>query len=356
MGVPGMSATYTIADYDSSVLPGGLHKDVGLMVHGALAVGWKLRVKGMIIRLISPNGQKTITVSASNKNIPYARYKKMISEHANPLLVPATDERAMDYADTMIQHERQVAKKREEERVGTQIETAMMEAVEKVEEVSSRKPTRPPLKERTQATRYVESETQMMAHRGQRRGYLSPTTNERKWSDGTVDFTCRSEGCDFSSESRGGISRHWRSHVSRGEEQAGLTSEQTYVTPPHEPIYNMSYTPRRERVNALSAVLAALDLNAMTAEELAEFVLNWQHEQSESGSRMAAEREEMTDGDILLRIRSLLDNGTYLNQQEEIENLKVQVADLDQAKCEAVATAQAAQERWTTLRSLMDED
>lgn len=152
-----------------------------------------------------------------------------------------------------------------------------------------------------------------------------------------------------------GIGSHWRRHVSRGEEQPAPKPNEMYVVPPHEPAYERTgYTPRRDRVSALAQVIAALDLEAMTAEELAEFVLDWQHSQSESGSRHAAEREELTPEDILNRIRTMLDNGTYLKQQEEIDALREERDILDAAVTAAEGRARDAQDRWDTLRSLMD--
>lgn len=329
-----MSTEYTLSNYTTRVLPNGLHKDAGVLAHAALAVGWKLYVKGIMIRLVSPDGSATITITASNKNIPWERYRRLIQKHANPLLLPKD------------------GKPETGEAILDRIEHAHRQAEAK--EVSA--PETPALTG-DGAARTVVSEAPMLAHRGQGKGYPSVTTNERKWSDGSIDYTCRSEGCDFASLDRRGVGPHWRSHVSRGEEQPAGVPTMTVDTPPHEPAYTKDgYTPRRERVSALAAVLAALDLAAMSAEELAEFVLNWQNTQSAEGGRLAAEREEMTSDDVLNRIRTLLDNGTYLRQQEEISTLRAEMNQLAEDCAEAQQEAQAAKERWDTLRSLMEDD
>ena len=369
-----MATTYDASTFDMSVLPGGLHRDAQALVHGALALGWKIMVKQIMVRLISPDGEHIITISASNKNIPYERYKREIHKYANPLLIPKNDKQVHAVATDAVKAENAVIAKRKEREAQKRAESEQRKAARKAK-VSGQKPAMAEAMERAMREvpaeaiaydeeghpdapgfgRYVVSEVPMMAHRGQGKGYPSPTTNERTWSDGTVDYTCRSEGCDFSVEKRMGVGSHWRSHVARGEEQPAPKPKETYVTPPHEPAYTHGYTPRRERVTALSRVLEALDLTAMTAEELAEFVLSWQHEQSEAGTRVAAEREEMTADDVLNRIRSLLDNGTYLAQQERITALEQDVQSLVQDVTVAQMEAQRAKETLATFRELVAE-
>jgi hypothetical protein len=362
-----MATTYDSSTFDISVLPGGLHRDAQSLIQGAVALGWKVQVKRIMATLISPNGDHTITLSASNHNIPYERHRRTIHKFANPLLLPKDDKAAEALARDSIKaqtaaHQTREQREAEDHRVleqrraarkATPIKDAFDRAAQKVSDQKL-----PPLvldKPALEGERYVVSEFPMLAHAGQKKGYISPTTNERAWSDGSVDYTCRSEGCDFATDDRSGVGRHWRTHVRAGEEQSVEQPRETYTVPPHEPIYQMGYTPRRERITALSRVLESLDLTAMTAEELAEFVLNWQHQQSESGSRMAAEREEMTSDDVLNRIRSLLDNGTYLAQQERITQLEQDVQSLVTDVTVAQTEAQRAKETLATFRELVAE-
>ena len=359
-----MATTYDASTFDMSVLPGGLHRDAQALIHGSLALGWKVMVKQIMVRLISPDGEHVITISASNKNIPYERYKREIHKYGNPLLVPTTDKQIHAVATDAVKAENAVIAKRKEREAQKRAEAEQRRAERKAKVSAQKLPADADEFERVlaadpqpqpEAERYIVSEVPMMAHAGQRKGYISPTTNERTWSDGTIDYTCRSEGCDFATDERHGVGRHWRTHVRAGEEKPADQPRDRFVTPPHEPLYQMGYTPRRERVTALSKVLEALDLTAMTAEELAEFVLNWQHEQSETGSRVAAEREEMTADDILNRIRSLLDNGTYLAQQERITLLEQDMRAMVNEVVAAQDEARRAKETLATFRELVAE-
>lgn len=354
-----MATVYTSATFSKDVVPNGLPREAVDLCHGAVAVGWKAQVKRMQVTLIAPDGHHTITLSASNRNIPYQRHKATIAKYASPLLIGGNS------SDEAV--EALVATSRTAERIASD-KRAVREAADHREIEQAKKVSDP----ETPATliaedeeghpdapsfgRHVVSESPMMAHRSQGIGYLSPTTNERRWSDGTVDYTCRSEGCDFDSKERLSVGRHWRKHVRAGEEEAADEPRLSIKTEPHEPVYTRTgYTPRQERVDALAEVLAALDLSSMDATELAEFVLNWQHERSEAGDRLASEREPLTEGDILNRIRALLDNGTYLAQQERIATLEQNVQSLVQDVTVAQSEARRARETLATFRELVAE-
>lgn len=251
--------------------------------------------------------------------MPYERYRRIIHQHANPLLLPTDDQAVKGRVDDMVK-------------------AALVTVAETERKVSDRK---------------LLSVAPMVARRAQGRGYPSETTNERRWSDGTVDYSCRFLGCDYTALSRKSVGSHWRTHVLAGEAEKQVQPKATVDIPAYEVAHRDGYTPRKERVSALAEVLAALDLWAMSPQEVAEFVLNWQHEQSSTGSRVAAEREDLTSDDVLNRIRALLDNGTYLRQQEEITELRQQTEALSVDLNAALDEANQAKERWETLRELM---
>lgn len=366
-----MATTYDLSTFDPSVIPGGLHRDSKNLIRAAVAFGWTLHVMGMRVRLTSPGNVKSITLSASDNNIPYQRHRTTIEKYANPLLLPGNDEQVKGLAHQVIAAEDYaVSQRKAAEKKAEREEQERREQADREDEyaksypqsrrgVSAAETPEPDVEfdvtKIVPDARHVVSEEPMMAHKGQREGYISPTTNVRTWSDGSVDFTCRSEGCDFARDDRHSVGRHWRKHVTDGTEQPAGRPVERYRTPPHEPLYVTGYTPRRERVGALAEVLAALDLKAMTSEELAEFVLNWQHEQSQAGSRVAAEREEMTSDDVLNRIRSLLDNGTYLAQQEEISRLRADMTTMQQTADQCREEARRAKETLATFRELVAE-
>lgn len=220
--------------------------------------------------------------------------------------------------------------------------------------------------------RHIVREEPMIAHRGnargKARGYLSQTTNEREWSDGTIDYTCRMEGCEFSSDHRAGMRGHWGKHVRDGEaEPASRTERNTapIIIPPYEPAYrftrdaSVGYTPRVDRVRALAARLqeameAGLDWSDLpaAAETIATEALTWTHEQSVQGTDLGGEYEPMDDSEILRRIRNLLDNGEYLAQRDEIRSLREQASELELRAIEADEARQKAEDDLAAIHDL----
>jgi hypothetical protein len=335
-----MATTYDLSTFHTGVLPGGLDRQCVGLIQGGLAVGWTVTVKGVTARLVSPNKEKSLVFSASGKNIPYEQYKRIIHRHANPLLVDALakeGEPDVRAGDVITAEQVAAAKPAPTPRAFVSADEDLV-LPDDEPEVSDRKLVR------------VEP---MIARRRQGKGYPSGTTNQRQWSDGSVDYACRFEGCDYESPNRKSVGAHWRLHVHGGDVEKQVQPHPTVAIEEYEVAHREGYTPRRERVSALAEVLAALDIGAMSHEDLAEFVLNWQHEQSTSGTRLAAEREDLTSDDILNRIRALLDNGTYLRQRDEIAALQAGKTQAEADLYEALTRAQDAEDKWTALRELI---
>lgn len=220
--------------------------------------------------------------------------------------------------------------------------------------------------------RFITHEGPMIARRAQGKGYLSETTIERQWSDGTADFKCAYPECTdgpdggpFISAHRLGIRGHWLKHVNAGEVQKmGAIPEAKVEIPPYEPAYERKqYTPRVDRVRALKRVLLdaiekGLDWSDpdAAAETLAAEALAWSHEQSSSGSGLAAEREPLSAEQMLERIRTMLDNGEYLRQRDEIADLRTQMAEMGNRLDEVESERDRLKDERAALRDLLADE
>ena len=341
-----MSTSYTHENYTPSVLPNGLHQDFRDAVLVAVGLGWKVHVAGMrvTIQAPKPNEKQTIKFSASAAPKNMNSVKRKISKYANPLLMPDVDNpRSIDaHADRVVKQMDRAEAKRTRE--------AVAQAEQKIAD-------KKPIESSLVTARYIMAEGPMIAHRSQGRGYPSPTTIERRWSDGEVDYACAYEGCDYTATGRMGVSSHWRAH--------GVPADRyrpaSIVTPPHDPAYKREgYTPRADRVAALARVLqAALESGdidwsdpAAAAETLAAEALAWAHEQSTSSGLLAAEREPLTAEERLDMIRNMLDDGLYLSQRNEIADLRARTAELEAMAEEAETARQAAEDDLQAIHDL----
>lgn len=335
-----MATTYDLSTFHRNVLPRGISSEEVGVIQAALGIGWTVVVKGVTARLVAPAGNKSLVFSASGRNAPLEQYKRIIYKHGNPLLMEqmTSDEKMHEMVENV------VAAELVAERAAKSV---VAEPVTEPKTVTTPEPVKV-------SVRKLVSIGPMIARRSQGRGYPSETTNERRWSDGTVDFSCQFDGCDYASDERRSVGAHWRTHAITDGLGPRKQPKPTVQIEDYEVAHREGYTPRRERVGALAEVLDALDLDKMSAEELAEFVLHWQHEQSSTGTRLAAEREELTSDDVLNRIRALLDNGTYLRQRDEIAALRDEMGRRRDSEAEALTRAQNAEDKWTALRELMD--
>jgi len=201
-------------------------------------------------------------------------------------------------------------------------------------------------KEEESAERHIVSEKPMVAKGGEKRAYESYTAIERLWSDGTKDWKCPE--CDYtSSKSRGSVPAHWSKVHSSGS-----------GTRPHPTFFEADvpdarvYAPRQTRVEALAQTIGEMMKTGETDPEvIARTALTWVHENSKHATPLAAEREELTPEDTLNRIRTLLDQGVYDQQQKRIEALEEHVLTAEAEAREARESAERARE---TLRAFTE--
>jgi hypothetical protein len=337
--------TYDHTTFTMDVVPKGFTEEMRTLVRFAVSHGWRVRPQGLRIVMLSVTGNKSITLSASGRNVPIRRHTRMIEQYGSPLVKPPDrkapiEQSAKALADRMNLDE-ETARQRQ-----------TREAMQKIVAASTKTPPAPKTKTVT-----LVSEEPMIAHRGQGVGYPSTTTIERKWSDGSIDYACAKDGCDFVSTVRHGPRSHWQVHIR--EDEANRTNVDLIPkvdTEPHEPIYR----PRQHRVAALAAALKELlqdgldwdNLDA-AAETLAQRALVWTHEQT--GGSMSEEREPMTAEEVLVRIRSLVDNGAYASQADKIRELEADNLELAARVEEAERVAKALDDELDAFASLAAE-
>lgn len=78
----------------------------------------------------------------------------------------------------------------------------------------------------------VVSETPFLVHTSGKRTYPSERINERRWSNGMVDYTCRHPGCDYANASHLSVNGHQASHRGKAGKPTIIGVDETWqVTP-----------------------------------------------------------------------------------------------------------------------------
>ena len=201
-------------------------------------------------------------------------------------------------------------------------------------------------KEEETPERHIVSEKPMVAKGGHNRAYESYTAIERLWSDGSKDWKCPE--CPYTStKSRGSVPAHWSKVHSKGQG----TREHPAMYEAEVPDARV-YAPRQNRVDALAETIREMmKAGEKDPEVIARTALTWVHENSKHATPLAAEREELTPEDTLNRIRTLLDQGVYDQQQKRIDALEEHVLT---AEAEAQQARQEAQQARETLRAFTE--
>lgn len=351
--------------FDKQALPDWLQREAKDLVIVAAGLGWATHVAKDSVGIRSPRGNKRWVFTAGRRSTyPYNRIRKEVIRYCDPELLNIAslghlskdptlrsiiDDVMSEQAEkTMVDHtgdeEAERLRRAEEKRQGEQRRQQEQERLE--EERAALAAAKP----------HIVSEKPMTAVRGQKRGktqaYLSKTTIERTWSDGSKDYKCTE--CDFHSADRLAPSRHYGNSHSEGKAPEPSTFTAEVPDARH-------YRPQRRRVDALADVLKQLVEGAeqLSWAEIAEAALSWVHEQSGKGTSLAGEREPLTADETLNRIRMLLDDGTMDAHLQQVAALEQQVVDLGQTveaervlREEAEARARRAHETLQTLAEL----
>lgn len=180
---------------------------------------------------------------------------------------------------------------------------------------------------------------------------------ERHWSDGSVDYACAYPGCDYAA---GAVARSVASHYGAAHRDAPV-GPPTGVVPAvdyTEPITERTYRPTDRLVDALTAFLVEQRFDTpLVARDLATLFLTWAHERPDLSDVESRERRDLTDAEILDRIRGLVGrplqnevNEARVAAAEALARLAVAEAERD----EAVARFQRVEADLAALRDLVD--
>lgn len=166
--------------------------------------------------------------------------------------------------------------------------------------------------------------------------YPSKTTIERRWSDGAIDYVCAVSTCGEVSENRRAFSGpHWGMHVRKGEAQPvdgeemrkNVVDDPTYT----ETAWSRKQSLREKRIKELKTMLDAVDLKKITPDDLAEMIMDFLGDSTSGGGGAS---EPLTDEQIIDRIRSLVDRGTYAEQENLLAEQRRAMDELIEAAAE----------------------
>jgi hypothetical protein len=355
--------TYNYENFDKRELPKGFKPEIQNLVAMAVTLGWRLIITSNAgLTLVSPNEIKRIHLSSKRRSGPVKRLVRDIVKFGDPARVslvtdlsslPISDDEygalvvsvLSDLGDDM-DVSWQTPEDEPEEAPVTRRRAKAAERAAAIEQAAEQRVAAKP--ERT-----LVSEKPMLARAHEGRAYESKIAIERTWSDGTIDYKCTL--CDYTGE-RLSVRGHWQKHVRSGEVEAaaGKRGPEFQADVPNA----VTYRPRQSRIEALAQYLADLWADNETPDfnALAKDALTWVHEQSSQGTDLAGEREELTSDDILNRIRTLLDQGQYQQQQTEIDRLSREVMDMRLALDAANTRSDLLQSKLQAFRELVVEE
>lgn len=336
-------------------IPANFNKETVEIVEMALLVGWKLHITGEgSMTIIAPDGihKHHFTPRRNSKN--RNQILKSVARYSDPALM-AIAFSADHLPDAVVN-------------ILPTVDTPGSVIMSRPEDEPKVTPAVMPKRRHEFSTEPKEativSEKPMVAKAGESRGYTSVTTIERKWSDGSMDYVCAYDGCDFASPNRKAPSGHYAATHTRDKGTAKQPESFRALVPNAHP-----YAPREGRIRALAELISELMGDERSPEDIARVALTWVHEQSRKGTELSVEREEMSAEDMLHRIRLLLDDGRFVAMQQEVEALttrlteseaKIREAEEMALECQAAtdaaeSRARRAQDTLQTLTELARE-
>jgi len=193
--------------------------------------------------------------------------------------------------------------------------------------------------------RRITREEPWSAHRNQSGvTYPSDAVMERTWNDGTTDFACRWEGCDFTDDNARTVAAHNGAHK-RGQGKSPQPEVDGF-DPNHVPGTSRTrriFKLRREVDGALTAALAqGIDFSVV---DQAEWIATWiidHRVEPVKGSGDEADEVELTPEQILDRIAALADRGRGKILREQVDSTQALAEDYLEQLTEAQAQRDAA--------------
>lgn len=349
-------------------------REAAEFIEVAASLGWKVVFNntGTSITVVSYDERKRLHLSSRNKGGGlFRKYSKTLAKFAEPDRAGTV----IALSETDLPHE----VKREVNLMLGAIELNREDgAVVLPEEPKKERfvPTPAAVAERVKDKRHIVSERPAMMHlrpgtdKRPGKSYPSLTTIERRWSDGSIDYACAVPTCGETSENRLAFrGPHWAMHVRKGEAEPvdddksrrGAVDDPSYT----ESAYSRKQSLKEKRRRELSELLKGINLAEISEEDLADQIMEYL--ESQMGGGGGGPLEPLTPEQIIDRIRTLVDTGTYSEQEQAIRERDQQIEELmayaeeretalQTDLLEAKQHAALAEARLEALRDLINEE
>jgi hypothetical protein len=316
---------YDESDFDKSFIPNSFKREVRETIVLAVSLGWKFHVTGdQSATIISPRPEdhpKKYHFSTNRRSSnSITRIRRDVVKYGDPEKVEVAYT-AASLRDMGLDGEAQALVRSLPSVTATVVDDRSDREKGPADNPFGKGSVTEPPKPRDPKAPHIVSEKPMLAKASKGKAYDSPTTMERRWSDGSRDYACRWPSCNYSAPERGSVPSHYAKSHSEG---LGKRPEMFSAEVPDARVY----APRQSRVEALAAILADLMAGGpMDPDVLARTALTWVHEQSNHKTDEAAEREDLTPEQTLDRIRMLLDDGARGEMHKRVEALEQKLVD-----------------------------
>jgi len=339
----------TLVDITAPSVLRKVHKDVRPVVKAAAMMGWTGRRSGSGgLVLYAPDGHNMvrIPITINHGGVPKALARDIVKftpEHlreamADHVLEHGSDQEARDAADL----------------VRTAAGAFGPAVVSGIESVSI--PEIPDLETIEPAVTIVSSEPWMarVSSDGRKTDlYPSQATLERTWSDGSVDYACAWEGCDYTADKPRSTSSHYRIHVMDSGVRADTTPTVFDAKVDGYRTVRVAHLAKEieaalDSIEDGSVYDTTLDGNGGLARYLATQIIR---ERLAKGKEKIEDDEPTEPEDILARIKRLVmreENKRAEQAEAHAENLRKQVEEI-------TAERDQARDRWQALRELISD-
>lgn len=281
-----------------SVTLAGMNKDVRRAADELLDLGWSLN--GHMLMPPAGSSERPVSLPGNSKQGPSRALKAALRRARDVLLAPQPTVEEMLDATTVV-----LAQASPEARHAALVDVELDQVVARGKRRREQEEV-PEVTVTVDKPRHIVRVERWMARKAPGRNggtvYPSEAVLQREWSDGTIDYVCAEDGCDYVSENPKSVSAHHGYHR-RGVKWT--PPGETTIDPSYtEPMSSRGYQPT-ERLVALVAEQVRLALAAgMDPESVAAALLEWFHERPDLPD--PEPREPLTDAQIVERIRLLV--------------------------------------------------
>lgn len=285
---------------------------------GALLLGWDMEASPQVMRFSRPDRAKQVSVrpgDPTDDNSLRGVRRQLVKGITTPEVVSIF---AAGDGDVIPAEHRWAVDLTQQVADGEKVTHRLKRHEEQPEQVTHVRP------ERT-----VVSTAPWLARKGPRRSggtrYESNAVLQRTYSDGSYDYLCAHDGCDFTADSARSVANHYGG--SHGRKEPHQQPAATIIDPTYtEPLTHRPYRPSDRLVDALTEWLEQSRTEYDTERDLAVAALTWMHDRPDLPD--PEPKEPLTDSEILARVRRLVDTGAIAEQERETARLRQQLQEV----------------------------